>query len=409
MSARGRMAILDRLGWLLVLAPIMGVAMIAAAVHGFTLPLVALVFDRWGLGAHLVGLNAAAGTCGILLLGPFLPGIIARVGLPRVVAAAILLATLALAALAALPHLVAWFLSKALLGVSLSVIWACAELWINLKVDDAHRGRAFSLFTLLYWFGFACGPGIIGLVGVDGALPLLIGAGVMATAFILLLLMPRDSGRVDGAGQRRVLRTPLWPALMVLGTAVMGGMGDGTLPALLPTFGLGHGAGEAGALALLTAFVVGGVAFQWPVGWLADKVSERVLIFCCVGGGGLCLALLPLAVADIALRLPLCFVAGGLTMSLSTLGLVAVGRTYSGGLLAVMSTWFSVLYEVGATVGPVFAGMAMVRLGADGLPLTLALACAIVCILFLIGADRMRTIAAPNGAAADGARLRPAP
>ena len=62
-------------------------------------------------------------------------------------------------------------------------------------------------------------------------------------------------------------------------------------------------------------------------------------------------------------------------MSLSTLGLVAVGRTYSGGLLAVMSTWFSVLYEVGATVGPVIAGMAMVRLGADGLPLTLALAC----------------------------------
>jgi predicted MFS family arabinose efflux permease len=151
------------------------------------------------------------------------------------------------------------------------------------------------------------------------------------------------------------------------------------------------------------------VALQWPVGWLADKVNERVLIFCCVGGAGLCLALLPLAVADIALRLPLCFVGGGLTMSLSTLGLVAVGRTYSGGLLAVMSTWFSVLYEVGATIGPVIAGMAMVRLGADGLPLTLALACAIVCILFLIGADRVRAITAPNGAAADGARLRPAP
>ena len=76
-----------------------------------------------------------------------------------------------------------------------------------------------------------------------------------------------------------------------------------------------------------------------------------------------------------------------------------------------MSTWFSVLYEVGATVGPVIACVigAMVRLGADGLPLTLALACAIVCILFLIGVDRMRAIAAPNGTAADSAGLRPAP
>jgi MFS family permease len=404
MSAAGRITLIDRLGWLLVLAPIMGVAMIAAAVHGFTLPLVALIFDRWGLGAHLVGLNAAAGTCGILLLGPFLPGIIARVGLPRVVAAAILLATLALGALAALPHLVAWFLAKALLGVSLSVIWASTELWINLKVDDAYRGRAFSLFSLLYWFGFACGPGIIGLAGFDGALPLLIGAGVMATAFLLLLLMPRDSGRVEGAARRRLPRIPLWPAVMVLVTALMGGMGDGTLPALLPTFGLGRGAGEAGALGLLTAFVVGGVAFQWPVGWLADKVSERVLIFCCIGAAGLCLSLLPLAAGHIALRLPLCFVVGGVVMSISTLGLVAVGRTCSGGQLAVMSTWFSVLYEVGATVGPVIAGMAMVRLGADGLPLTLALACAIACILFLIGADRARTMAA-----ADRAGLHPAP
>src|SRR5262249_22279349 len=160
--------------------------------------------------------------------------------------------------------------------------------------------------------GFACGPGIIGLVGVEGTLPPLIGAGVMATAFSLLLLMSREGGRVDSAGERRLLRTPLWPAVMVLATALMGGMGDGTLPALLPRFGLGHGAGEAGALALLTAFVAGGVVFQWPVGWLADKVNERVLISCCIGGAGLCLALLPLAIADIALRLPLCFVAGGL-------------------------------------------------------------------------------------------------
>src|SRR5262245_38070967 len=171
----------------------MGVDMIAAAIHGFTLPLVALVFDRWGHEADLVGLNAAAGTCGILLLGPFLPRIVARVGLPRLVAGAIALATAALVAMGALPHVAAWFLLKALLGLSLSVIWASAELWINVKVDDAHRGRAFSLFTLLYWFGFACGPGILSLAGVEGAAALLIGAAVMAIAFLLTLTMPNDT------------------------------------------------------------------------------------------------------------------------------------------------------------------------------------------------------------------------
>jgi MFS family permease len=182
----------------------------------------------------------------------------------------------------------------------------------------------------------------------------------------------------------------------------MAGLGDGSVPALLPTFGLAHGAGEAGALALLTAFVIGGVAFQWPVGWLADRMNERVLALGCIAGAGLCMLLL-WAVGDAGLWLFLCFIAGGLIMSISTLGLVIVGRTFAGGMLALVSTWFSVLYEVGATVGPVVAGAVMVRSGAHGLPLTVALASFIVCVLFLVGAGRAPKIAA------GGAQLRPAP
>src|SRR5262245_12510494 len=101
------------LRWIVAIAPVLGIATIASAIHGFTLPLVALVFDRWGLDANLVGLNAAAGTCGILLLGPFLPRIIVRFGLMPVVAASILAATAALVAMAALPNLLSWFMFKA--------------------------------------------------------------------------------------------------------------------------------------------------------------------------------------------------------------------------------------------------------------------------------------------------------
>ena len=385
--------------WLLLIAPILGISSIAATIHGLTLPLVALVFERWGLNAHLVGLNAAAGTCGILLLGPFLPRIFMRVGLTRVLAASILAATLALASMAALPNLVSWFLFKALLGLSLSIVWSGAELWINLAVDDAHRGRAFSLFTLLYWLGFGCGPMIIAVAGVEGALPLLIGAATMALGLLLLYLMPRESANIASDDERRILRVPLWPALMVLATALMAGLGDGSFAALLPTFGLDHDLTEADAIALLTAFVAGGVLFQWPIGWLADRVNERMLAFICILSAAALTALLPVAVHDPSVRLPLCFAAGGLVMSVSTLGLTMCGRTFRGGSLAVMSTWFSVCYEVGCTIGPVVAGTAMVRWGPDGLPLTTVLAGLLVCLLLVICAARMRAPAASRGAA----------
>jgi hypothetical protein len=269
--------------------------------------------------------------------------------------------------MAVLPDVVAWFLLKALLGLSLSVIWTGAELWINLKVDDAHRGRAFSLFTLLYWFGFACGPGIIGVAGVEGPWPLLAGAVLMA-------------GCLEETRGRRRLYPPLASVPLVVATALIGGMGDGALPALLPTFGLLHDTGEAGALALLT------------------------LALGCIVGAGLCMVALPAAAADVALRLPLCFLAGGLAMSISTLGLVIIGRSFSGGLLAVVCTWFSVVYEVGTTIGPVVAGAMMVQAGAHALPLTMALASGIGCILFLVGAGR-----APRLPAGRGAQLHPTP
>lgn len=379
-----------RLRWVLAIAPILGITMIAAAIYGLILPLVALVFDRWNLSADLVGLNAAVGTGGILLLGPFMPRIIMRFGLMRIVAVAILTALLGLVAMAALPNLVSWFIFKALLGLSLAIIFTSAELWINLAVDDAHRGRAFSLFTLLFWLGFACGPMIITLAGVEGALPLLVGIGIMAGGLLLLRLMPQQTGRIEAGGERRFARVPFWPALTIVAIAIMAGVGDTSVAALLPTFGLDHGFGEAEALTMLTAFVAGGILFQWPIGWLADKVNERALCFGCIAGVGVLMALLPSVVHEPALRLPLCFLAGGCVMSVSTLGLTMVGRAFAGRQLAVISPWFSIFYEAGCTLGPVAAGTAMAQWGPDGLPMTLVVAGAVVSTLFLVSLSRWR-------------------
>lgn len=380
--------------WLLAIAPILGLTVIAAMVYGLILPLVALVFDRWNLSADLVGLNAAAGTGGILLLGPFLPRIILRFGLMRIVAAAILAAIVALGFMAALPNLVSWFIFKVLLGLSLAIMFTSAELWINLAVDDAHRGRAFSIFTLLFWLGFACGPMIVTLAGAEGALPLLIGAGIMASGLLLLRLMPNNTDRIKADEQRSVGRVPFWPALIILATAIMAGMGDTSFAALLPTFGLEHGFSDAAALTMLTAFVAGGILFQWPVGWLADKVNVRALTFGCVACIGVLMVLLPMVVHEPALRLPLCFVAGGCIMSVSTLGLTMVGRAFAGRQLAVMSPWFSIFYEAGCTAGPVVAGTAMTQWGPHGLPMTLAVAGAAICLLFIASMARRRAVRA---------------
>ena len=51
---------------------------------GLTLQLQPLLMEARGIPAWLIGLNTASGACGILLAGPFLPRIIARLGGKRV-------------------------------------------------------------------------------------------------------------------------------------------------------------------------------------------------------------------------------------------------------------------------------------------------------------------------------------
>jgi hypothetical protein len=59
-----------------------------------------------------------------------------------------------------------------------------------------------------------------------------------------------------------------------------------------------------------------------------------------------------------------------------------------------MSTWFSIIYEVGCTIGPVAAGAAMVQWGPHGLPLTLVSAGVVVFAVLLAGL--VRTKATPT-------------
>ena len=131
----------------------------------------------------MIGLNAAMFPLAVLVVGPMLPRLIARLGSLRSPSRPLGHRALgAAAAVAAQPA--AWFLLRFLTGAAASIQWVVSETWLNIVATERDRGRIMGLYATVLAAGFAIGPLIIGAVGVEGWLPFLLVALAIALSAV---------------------------------------------------------------------------------------------------------------------------------------------------------------------------------------------------------------------------------
>src|SRR5262249_7118772 len=155
------------------------------------------------------------------------------------------------------------------------------ETWLNLVASDRDRGRIMGLYATILAVGFAIGPSLIGLVGIDGWMPfLLVVLAILLSASPLPFaggLAPAMPTHQEIPLSRLVKAQPL-----IMACAVLGGVADLALFSLLPIYGLRHGLDQSEVLIAVSVFVGGNVVLQIPIGWIADHVSRRGMLLACV-------------------------------------------------------------------------------------------------------------------------------
>ena len=356
---------------------------------GFTLPLLALILERDGVGTALNGLNAAVASLAILLAGPFLPRIIRAIGLLPSLHIGIAVIAGAILLMAVFPGLGPWFLLRFVFGLGAVLYWVGSETWINTVAREENRGRVMGVYMTAWAAGLAGGPLIIAAIGIDGILPFLIGAGLMAAAAVPLVLARRLAPSIPSTRPIR-LRQVVLLAPAVMAAIAAAGFTDMAIITLYPLYALRSGFGQDAAVVMLSVYMAGSLALQLPIGWLADHLDRRRILMFCAGVGVVSPLMLPFVLHIEAVLWPLLFLWGGAVVGLYTVGLTLLGQSFPAAHLARAVAVFIMFYTTGGVIGPVVAGGAMEVAGPSGLPFALAAACAVLLAVVGLGAGSIR-------------------
>lgn len=331
---------------------------VAALAIGLTFPLLALLLEAKGFSGTAIGINSAMGPLGILLASAFVPGWIARFGAKRFIVFCILTSGVILVLFKLLDWYVVWLGLRLVSGVVMAGLFVASESWINQVARSDQRGQVMAIYNIALSAGFASGPLLLGVVGVNGWAPFLIGAVIMFVAAIPMAFVKVTAPRFDGTPSFNVL-TYVKVAPTLVGAILLYAMIENSTSAMLPVFGRRTGLEDTTALAMLSAVVIGGMFFAYPVGWLADRFDKirlmTILAVICVFG----ILIVPPATGNLWLTYGVLFVWGGAGASVYTIALALQGERFSGADLVTANAAFGVLYGVGSLVGPAVTGVAM--------------------------------------------------
>lgn len=358
-------------GGLALWALFVGFAMLMVG-NGLNLAVLGVRVVDEGFGVRVSGYVMACYFAGFLLGPPVVVRLLSGVGHIRVFAS-----LASIASCAVLVHLLwvsppSWALMRFVFGFCMAGLYVVVESWLNDASTPRNRGRTLAVYMIVSMGGLALGQLLIVTGDATGATLFVVASILVSLSFVPMAL----AATTDAPPVRLAARLRVRELARVAPTGLVGMLFTGASHGIL--FGLAAVyATEAGFSASRTAIFIavpslGALVFQWPVGWLSDRLPRRAVIFAvaiAAAGTATLLGLTPEGSLGVVV---LMFVLGGLTFPLyslllsHTLDRSAPGQAMgaSGALLRINGT--------GAVAGPIIVASLMAALGETALFWSLA-------------------------------------
>ncbi|MCU7645533.1 MFS transporter [Pseudomonas piscis] len=372
----------------LLAALILGISIVGLSI-GSSVPILALRLYQAGASNNQIGLMSALPAAGMMLSAFLVNVLCQRLTRRQIYLLCFSLCALSVAALE-LPGLDLYSLGLARIGMGLGagLIIILGETWVNEMAEDSSRGRLVAVYTTCFTFFQLLGPGLVSVLGTEGPAVLgIVTIGYALAIAVVWLTLPREDAPSPHAESRTFsvlgfIRVA--PALCV--GILFFAFFDSMVLSLFPVYAADHGYSIKLAALMVTVILLGDTAFQFPLGWLSDKLGRPGIYLGC-GIISLLIGLgLPVLMETPGLLWPSLVILGAAAGGIYTLAIVLIGQSFSGPDLVTANASAGLLWGIGSLLGPLLSGAAMSG-GSYGLPLTLSAAAAIV-VLFALSLVR---------------------
>lgn len=258
-----------------------------------------------------------------------------------------------------------WLLLRFLAGAAMVVQFMGIESWLNEQSDNSQRGTIFAIYMVFSSLGTVLGQLSLTLFPHLNFEPLVFVAICSAFSLVPVAITRRSHPplQVPAPINARyyVDRVPL--SMMVL---LVAGMLTGAFYGLAPVYAVRvHLSNEQAAL-FVAVSVAAGVLAQWPVGWLADRMSRVKLIRI----NAICLLALAIPLwgwfeAPFWFLLIFSALFGVLQFTLYPLGAAFANDNVDPERRVGLSAILYMVYGLGACLGPLLAGGLMSYIGSN--------------------------------------------
>lgn len=244
-----------------------------------------------GVQATLLGVRGAleeydTGTMSIIMSGYFIgflggsklaPQMIKRVGHVRVFAALASLISAVMILYAAFPSPIFWTLLRIIIGFCFSGVYVVAESWLNDNSTNQTRGQVLSVYLIVQLVGIVSAQGLLNFGDPSGYFLFVISSVLVSIAFAPILLSVSPAPLFETAKPMSVRELARASPLGATGAFCLGALFAG-LWGMSSVFGTEAGLTVREISIFVAAIYIGGMIFQYPVGWFSDRFDRRKLI-----------------------------------------------------------------------------------------------------------------------------------
>jgi MFS family permease len=343
--------------WILI-----SIVAISGFSQGMLLPLIAVIFEKSGISSSLNGLNATALYIGILLVSPFMEAPLRKYGYKPVLIAGSALVILSLAMFPLWKSFWFWFTLRLIIGIGDHALHFATQTWITSSSKENRRGRNISLYGLFYGIGFASGPLMTPLVNVNPSLPFIVSACFCLVGWLFLFTLKNDFPEHE-IGLNSFVETIKrfskawkygWVAFL---PPFAYGFLESSLNGIFPVYGLRIGLEITNVSIVLTAFAIGSIITQLPLGILSDQFGRRNILVTVLFLGFSSFTVASFLEHSIVGLILSFLIAGMVVGSTFSLGISYMSDLMPKSLMPTGNLMCGIFFSIGSLSGPIIGGL----------------------------------------------------